>query len=254
MKSISPRLKTLCLSTTLSLGLVAGASAATIIADFVDDFPTVNGTGPQFDGTETLTPGWDYMWNPVADGMGTATNYQSLQLNTVDVGGNAVDDEGLFTNIGNLGFNATGQGDFRYGRIGTGSSHPGQTESNSAIYAYTIQAGEAGIIAITGSSLLMKNATGTNGIDVDVYVNDTLISALSVDGFNTSGTAASGVFDGSLGTLSVGDTVHVAIDNNVGSGNDAFVIDFSLESAPIPEPGSSALVGLAGLLLIRRRR
>ena len=241
------------LAAITSAAITASASAVTI-ADFVDDYPSVIGAGPQFDGTETLTPGWDYMWNPVTGGMGTAANYQSLVPNTVNVANNTNDDEGLFTNVGNVGFNANGQGDFKFGRIGIGSSHPGVTESNSTIYAYTIQTGEAGIISITGSSLLMKSAVNTNGIDLDVYVNDTLISGLSLDGFNTSGTAVSGAFDGSLGPLSVGDTVYVAIDNNVGSGNDAFVIDFSLESAPIPEPGSSALVGLAGLLLIRRRR
>jgi hypothetical protein len=244
------RIKTTLLAATTSIGL-SGAASADVIADFVDDFPTVNGIGPQFDGTETTTAGWDYMWNPLGV-VGVSADYQSLVPNTVDVGGNTVDDEGLYTNVGNVGFNAGGQGNFRYGRIGIGTSHPGVYSIDTdyrAIYAYTIQAGEAGIISIADSSLVNFGNTNGNGIDLDVYVNDTLIAARSIDGFN-SFTATD--FDGSLGTLSVGDTVYVTVGHNGNSGNDAFVIDYSLEV--VPEPGSLALLGLGGLIMLRRRR
>ncbi len=202
------------------------AVGATVIADFVDDYPAVNGAGPQFDGTETPATGWDYMWNPggTAD-LGNAANYQSLVPNTVNLGSNTVDDEGLFTRIGDIAFNDAGQGSFRYGRIGLGTSHPGQSGSDyRAIFAYTIQPGEAGGIAISNSSLAKANSTGTS-IDLDVYVNDSLVGALSIDGFNSTTPTQ---FDGALGELAIGDTVYVTVGHDGNPSSDAFVIDFSL--------------------------
>ncbi|MBI1336960.1 MAG: PEP-CTERM sorting domain-containing protein [Phycisphaera sp.] len=114
------------------------------------------------------------------------------------------------------------------------------------------QAGEAGTVSITNSSLV-KNTAVQNGVDLDVYVNDALVAVLSIDGFNSTTPTS---FDGALGTLSVGDTVYVTVGNNGYSAQDAFVIDFTLESsAAIPEPASVAM-GLAGLALVavRRRR
>lgn len=237
----------------LLIGLNAAASAATI-ADFVDDFPTVNGSGPQFDGTETPGPGWDYMWNPggVAD-LGNSANYQSLVPNTVQT--NTVDDEGLFTNIGNIAFNAAGQGNFQFGRIGIGTNHPGPTVANNdyrAIYAYTIQAGEEGIISITNSSLQKTSSTGTD-IDLDVYVNDSLIGALSLANVGDKDNSTVFTFNGVLGTLNIGDTVYVTVGNSGNAAGDQFLIDFTLES-DIPEPATLAMIGAGGLVMLRRRR
>jgi hypothetical protein len=215
------------LAAITSVALTASSSAAPI-ADFVNDFPAVIGAGPQFSGSETPAPGWDYMWNPGGTSdLGVSANYQSLVPNTVNVATTTVDNEGLFTNVGNIAFNVDGQGNFKFGRVGIGSSHPGQSGSDyRAIFAYTIQSGEAGTISIIDSSILMKNATGTNGIDVGVYVNDSLLSSFSLDGFNST-TATN--FNGALGTLVVGDTVYVTVGHNGNPGNDAFVIDFTLE-------------------------
>lgn len=247
-----------------SLLLGAGLASAAVIADFSAEFPTSTlGAGQPFSGSETPATGWDYMWNP--DGViGTASGYQSLVPNTVatfpGAAGGGVSP--LFTNLGNLAFNdadaePNGQGNFVFGRVGLTSFHPGKWGDGTlgdirGIIAYTIQAGEEGIVSIANSSfakLTTATTSGANGVDLDIYVNDTLIGALSKNGFQDL-TASS--FDGSLGTLSAGDTVYVTIGNNGNDAFDASVIDFQLVT--IPEPSSALLGGLGVLALLRRRR
>jgi len=227
--------------TSLVLPIIAGvmlvvvfittsSSVSGIIADFVDDYPAFNGTGPAYDGTETPTTGWDYMWNPLGV-LADSANYQSLVPNTV--GTDPQFGAPQWTNVGNVAFNDTGQGNFRYGRVSTGTVHPGVVSSDyRSIMAYTIQPGEEGNISISGSSLRKYNTSG-NGVDLDIYVNDTLIGPLSINGYNST-TATN--FDGSLGSLSVGDTVYVTLGHNSNPGSDASIIDFSLFSGATPGP------------------
>jgi hypothetical protein len=212
-----------------------------VIADFSAEFPASTlGSGQPFGGTEKPAPGWSYLWNPTGT-LGIATYYQALVTNTVNTFP-AADGGGIFpmfTKTGNVAFNATAQGQFQYGRIAKTSIHPGKFipgKDYRAIIAYTIQADEAGEVHIANSSLAKHRIDGfvTNGVDLDVYVNDTLVAALRKDGFESL-TATD--FNGSLGTLSAGDTVYVTLGNNGDDGHgshevydafDACVIDFQL--------------------------
>lgn len=208
-------------------------SSADIIADFQADFPSsaLGGIQP-FEGTESPAEGWNYMWNP--DGIvGHSGNYQSLVPNTIATWPNFGGASPMFTNLGGIAFNSTGQGNFRFGRISLTSIHgagqvPG-TGDYRAVVAYTIQNGEEGHISITNSSYAKLVTTASNGVDIDIYVNDTLRSALSLDGFNSL-TATD--FDGSLGNLAAGDTVYITIGDNNDPNNDSGVIDFQLERGP----------------------
>lgn len=217
--------------TLLGLVISTVAASAQVIAHFSAEFPTP-AVGPAFDGSETPATGWKYLWNP--DGVvGVSANYQSLVPNTVATWPGFGGISPMFTNLGDVAFNSTGQGNFRFGRISLTSIHgsgsvPG-TGDYRAIVAYTIQEGEAGHITIANSSYAKLVTTSSNGVDVDIYVNDTLRAALSKDGFNSL-TAAD--FNGSLGNLAVGDTVYVTIGDNDDPNNDAGVIDFQLVSAP----------------------
>ena len=174
--------------TSLIIAAGAGYVSADVIADFSLDFPSsALGAGQPFDGTESPAAGWNYLWNP--DGVvGVAANYQSLVPNTVATWPGFGGVSPMFTNVGNVAFNdATGQGNFRFGRISLASIHasgqvPG-TGDYRAIVAYTIQEGEAGHITIANSSYAKLVTTSSNGVDLDIYVNDTLRAALSKDGF-----------------------------------------------------------------------
>jgi len=245
----------------LSLAVGAGSASAAVIADFNAEFPVSTlGAAQPFGGSETPAAGWNYLWNPTGV-VGSASSYQALVPNTNAAMPGALGGgpSPMFTNLGNVAFSntaaePTGQGNFVFGRVSLTSFHPGKFIAGTdirGIIAYTIQAGEEGDISIAGSSLAKYrvDGTGANGVDLDIYVNDSLIGALSKDGFQSL-TASN--FDGSLGTLSAGDTVYVTIGNNGNDVNDASIIDFQLVS--VPEPSAALLGGLGMLALLRRRR
>ena len=216
-----------------------------VIAHFSAEFPASTlGAGQPFGGGETPAPGWSYLWNPTGV-LGRAVDYQALAPNTVNTfpaanGGGIFP---MFTMIGSAAFNAAGQDHFRFGRIATTSIHPGRYVAGKdyrAIIAYTIQPGEAGKVRIANSSLAKHriDGFGTNGVDLDIYVNDTRAPGLGMDSFQS---LAASDFDGPLGTLSAGDTVYIALGNNGDDGHgsheaydafDACIIDFQLVRDP----------------------
>ena len=206
------------------LRVTTAITSAAVIADFGAEFPvSALGAGQPYSGTETKAAGWNYMWNPTGV-IGTASTYQALVPNKIatfppDASGGSYP---MYTNVNNVAFNAAGQLDFVWGRIALTSVHPGKingSEDNRAIIAYTIQAGEAGTVSIANSSFAKLSPNGT-GVDLDIYVNNTLMGAFSKNAFNST-TAES--FDGTLGDLSVGDTVYFTIGNNGDATSDASV-------------------------------
>jgi hypothetical protein len=216
-----------------------------VIAHFSEEFPSSTlGSGQPYGGTEKPPNGWNYLWNPSGT-LGVSASYQPLAPNTVNTfpsanGGGIFP---MFTHLGNVAFNSPGQSDFRVGRIARTSIHPGKSlpgKDYRAIIAYTIQPGEGGEIRISNSSLAKYRVDGqpANGVDLDVYVNDTPLTAFRKSGFQS---LAPSRFDGTLGKLAVGDTVFVMLGNNgdeLVDGHDAYdafdacVIDFQLEKAP----------------------
>jgi len=237
-----------------SLFLSAGLASATLIADFSADFPVSSlGASQPYGGAEAPAAGWKYMWNP-AGTVGSSAGYQSLVVNTIATFPGFGGTSPMFTNVGDVAFNSTSQGVMRYARVSLTSFHPGLFSAGTdyrSIIAYTIQAGEAGDVSIANSSFakLTTAGTGANGVDLDIYVNDTLMGSFSKNGFNS---LTSSNFDGSLGSLSVGDTIYITIGNNGNDVNDATVIDFQLVS--VPEPSTVLLGGIGMLALLRFRR
>ncbi len=145
------------------------------------------------------------------------------------------------------------------------------------IAGYTIQADDgAGLYRLSESSIQKSNstlATKEDGLQVLVYINDTLIGG--GQSVLTNGVLAS--FDRMLGSLNVGDTVWVMIDPLKSQVDDAFInFDFSLQRLvysgqysgqtqtfaglslqlnTVPEPSALVLLLMAiGGCCVRRRR
>jgi hypothetical protein len=234
---------------TYSLGYTADLVT---VADFQDDFQP--GTPSQ---------GWRYAWDPKGK-VGKSANYaplywsNSAQTYNTTGGATTVPDK------------KTHKDD--YLSLSAEGGHPGSSKY-MPMAGYTIQQVDgAGFYQLTGSSIQKGNGSvmvKEDGLQVLVYVNDTLISS---QGISTNGSLAS--FDRNLGSLNVGDTVWVMVDPLKTQVDDAFFnFDFSIKKlmysaqqlpnlvmnsqlmsvAGVPEP-ASLLLALVGLAAWPRRR
>ena len=211
----------------LAFGLAMSAQAVEI-ADFNGDFVFTDEGGKTR--AETSADGWDYMWNFEGTAIGTAANYSSLVQNGVNWWSDIYcPREGFPTYwpayVLNLG--ATG------GSPGAGTEQ-GYDPEYFAIAAYTVQTGEAGTVSITDSSFGVGSAD-SNGVELRVYVGDTLITS-----FVQAGGAAASSFDVSLGSLNVGDTVYVAAGPNALNYFDWFDLSYKLTSLLPAIPGDAS--------------
>ncbi len=174
----------------------------TVVADYRDDF---QGVSPSH--------GWQYLWN--ANGpIGDESGYIAMNWD----GNNRYDSDAV------VGLpDAT---EFDWGRFQTGGLIcPGDAANGSiahdrcAIAAYSVRV--AGDYVIADSIIDQRNNSG-DGTEVYVYVNDTLVHYI------TQGQNETSDFDCSLGYLSPGDTIYVAIGPNSDNGSDAANLDFSI--------------------------
>ncbi|MCX6971531.1 MAG: hypothetical protein NTV93_15440 [Verrucomicrobia bacterium] len=191
------------LSLAFVLVLASGASAG-VVADYGADF---HGTIPK--------DGWTYQWNngPI----GTQSKYQDLVW--WEYGGRYIATPQVYPDESSpAGYVALSKG---------GNSHPGSSASEGdpevyAIAGYEVQPGQAGKGSITKSSITVPNTgKGSDGVVVQIYVNDTLKDTIQATGTTDS-------FDLSLGTLAVGDRVYVAVGPGASSGYDAFQISYQI--------------------------
>jgi hypothetical protein len=228
----------------------------TPISDYQSDFQT--GAPAQ---------GWKYAWDPKGK-LGKSSAYASLVWSDA---AQAYNTTSTATTVPNP---KTHKEDFL--SLTSEGGHPGQSKY-MPIAGYTIQFDDgAGLYRLADSSIQKCDgtlATKEDGLQVLVYVNDTLIGAgqsVSTDGLLTS-------FDRMLGSLNVGDTVWVMIDPLKSQIDDSFEnFDFSLQrlvysgqnagqslafaamslqSTTVPEPSTLALLIMTiGGCCVRRRR
>ncbi len=203
----------------LAVALSNGAGHAVEIADYQGDY--LAGTVNEQTRAERSADGWDYMWN-ASGAIGDAGNYSSLKA------------------YGST-YNFDGKGKVyrdppaRYASVHSTGGHPGpgvnQGESwgidRYPIAAYTVQAGEAGLAEIS-SSALGVSSTNSAGVELRVYVNNTLVTTFIQPGGSTG--TASGAFNVALGQLAVGDTVYVAMGPNLHDGSDSFSLAYQIHT------------------------
>jgi hypothetical protein len=213
------------------------------IADFRDDFQT-----------GAPAPGWKYLWS--AGGKpGDAASYAPLAWS---------ESAGVYNTTGaaTTEWNGAAHND-DYLKLGLAAGHPGRP-NYSVIAGYTIQAEDgAGVYRLVSGTISKGDAAvqpGEDGLDVSIFVNNTLRGATIP--ISASGVLAS--FSRELGQLAVGDTIYVTIN---AAGNQLYDLfggfDFTIEKQvpvaaaelaanvqAVPEPSSIALaiactVGLA---------
>ncbi len=217
-------------------GLAGSAMAGPVtIADYSADYITATQGQTR---AAARVDGWDYMSN--SGTIGTKSDYSSLK------------------GTGNSTFNYTADGNWtsqvagsEYMYISKGAileRNAGGTGTRYAIAAYTIQAGEGGAVSIANGFLSVDSPNiGGNGVELRVYVND----ILKYGGIIVTYSNPIQGLGYSLGTLTAGDTVYVAIGDNGSSAFDDYHLGYQLT---VPEPASLALLGLGALALPRRRR
>jgi hypothetical protein len=223
------------------------------VSNYQDDFQT--GTPAQ---------GWKYAWDPKGK-LGKQSAYAPLLWSD---SAQAYNTTGGATVVPNP---KTHKED--YLSLTADGGFPGQSKY-VPMAGYTIQQDDgAGFYRLTDSSIQKTNGTlltKEDGLQVFVYVNDTLIGSSTQ--VSTNGLLAN--FDRNLGALNVGDTVWVMVDPLKTQIDDAFTsFDFSLQrlvysagqglavgaqllqTYAVPEP-STALLCLMGIAACcsRRRR
>lgn len=211
--------KFIALVAALSTSLTFSAHAA-LVADYTADW--IAGTAQDQTRETRQADGWSYMWNQNS-AIGTMSGYVPLKWSTA-------------SNSYNGGGGGTPRPDNAgyYVFASSGGGHPGRGAGETGaggqdrymIAAYTIQNNEQGDIFIVNSSAA-QTSCGSNGLILNIYVNDTQIATLPVP---AGGTVVN--FNRSLGDLDVGDRVFVCMGPNAGDSCDGFALQFQLEVRP----------------------
>jgi hypothetical protein len=235
--------------TNPSLPVTNPSTGWTSISSFAGDFQT---GGP--------SQGWNYLWNPTGK-VGNASTFVPLKWSNV---AGAYNTTGAATTIWTSGKGHTDD----YLTLANGWGHPGQPGYN-VITSYTIQAEDgAGTYRLINGTVAKGDSivsSGEDGLNLSVYINNTLIG--STQSVLTNGSTIS--FSRDLGTLAVGDTIYVMLNAGANQNYDTFKgFDFYIQklvpvaaslmaaAASVPEPTSGAMLGIvlvAGAIRLRNR-
>jgi hypothetical protein len=223
------------------VGSSSSITAWAQVADFQSDYQP---GGP--------AAGWTYAWNPNGK-LGNSLGFAPLKWSNA---AQAYNTTGAATML--PAKKKTHNDD--YLTLNLGGGHPGKPNYMPVI-GYTIQADDGtGLYRLTNSSIAKSDgilSKNEDGLGVYVYLNNTLLTpskTIATNGLVTN-------FDRDLGELKVGDKIWVAVSPLKTQNFDAFRnFDFTIQRltavAPIPEPGTAALlvIGFAACCWRRRRR
>jgi hypothetical protein len=219
-----------------------------LLADYRDDYQ------------DGAMPGnWRYMWNAPTDWDGAS----SSDASTGDI--TSIADFELLNSVGttwrpDTDTDPNNGSPARYLQLSAVGGHPGRgsgqneapinnTQDRYVITAYDVPLN--GIYSIANSFFSTVDANG-NGNNVRVFTSASPGSPV-FDQLFAAG-ELNGNFDTTVGSLSAGETIYVAVGPSVQDGADSFQFDYSI-LYQVPEPNSAVLIvlGVAVLMLVRRR-
>ena len=186
-------------------GISFGHGPPKVIASFVGDYQE-----------EKPKPNWLYLWNATGP-IGTATNYAALQWNDV-----------IYRPYKTEEYPQPRPAHFL--RLGRGTGHPGQGPAQTRVPDFDERFVIIGFVVsdpgrywLTNSTISRHVGRKEGNIHLQVFVNDTEIGH-SLDCRSNEGIP----FNRSLGRLSTGDTIYVAIGPGETDVNDSFDLDFAI--------------------------
>lgn len=191
---------------------------ATLVANYMDDFPAAGGP---------LDSGWQYQWNaPNSNDVSTGaiddptTEFEPLYFTGARTTWTPDGDTNPTNDPNSAWIKLTGNG----GHPGVGDGHYRGGVARYSIASFTVP--ESGVYSIDNSFVGLNpnsSTAPTDGVEVRVFVNrDAPIDVVVVDKNSTS------YFDVPLGFLAAGDTVHIAFGANGHNGYDYFTTDFDV--------------------------
>lgn len=204
---------------------MVGPLSAAVLLDYGEDFSA-----------KEMKPGLRHQWNPEGVAIGNRSGYLDLEANG---NGSLLLVDGRYSNCDHpsalgrwlrvyrleLKEGMEAKPGLKYDVVYV---HPGQPAIKASdsldhyvVIAYTLQAGEAGNISITGSTL--KRTKESDVGKIKLYVNDRLVGEDVFVGLDARS------FDVSLGRLKVGDTIYIALGPGEHSAV-AWFPDFKIES------------------------
>ena len=188
----------------------AQGTSSAVIAGFNDDF---SGGSPG--------AGWSYLWNPTSV-LGDSASYQALPW----AGGSQ-----YTAGTGSPSILQYNWGQATASFVGPGPGiQDGAAADRYAIGRYTVA--NDGTYFLVNTAATVLNATCSDGIEIVVLVNDVSVASNIVAGQSQVD------FDLTLGALSAGDSVDVAIGPNGNAGCDFSGVDWDIAYLPASVGGS----------------
>ncbi len=211
----------LALASSAYIDTQAQTAPAIRIASLTGDFRSVS-----------FPAGWQYLRN--TGPIGNSANYTPLLWDATnaryDITGS------IFPAPGSVWTNITSSGNLHPGW----GTVQGVAFKGCVITAYTIQAGQAGLVSLVNGSLRGENPNGagggSDGWDLLIFVGNTQVGAALIIPWSSTATP----FTRALGMLNIGDVVYVAVGPNGNHNSDGAILSFQLDSTQ-SVPGASTV-------------
>ena len=246
--TMNPSTKTTTLAALAGLALAAGSAQAVVLYqdDFGDGLSDLHGRTPDTTtGGNTWTASTDWKNDGAAAATGAANDDDNAFLDFTPTAGT------IYTLTASLATPSGGVNDTSWGGIGF-------TDTNTLTNAFWENAASPWVLYRENTQVVSFDGPGTSGTNVgEGNFTGPVTLSIVLDTTNALDWTAQWLVNGS--EVRAAESIGTPTINSVGLGRvGGAAVDFSSfslsDNTAIPEPSTSALIGLGGLALILRRR